>query len=424
MFTGLYPHQAKGILLEDKLGVRGPETTGVIGDMMTNDASLREQPTFTDLLKERGYYTGYAGKWHLGVDVIGDWFDDYHGEKVSQYLDWLEENDLPDGWPLTDSSVRTDRVPHMSIPKAKINDIDPEHTNDAWIADHCIRRIKERPADKPFFISCGFNGPHPPFKIPEPYYSLYDPELASEPDNFKASEEEPNTKKGSFYRALWNDHGSSWKAWQKSVAVYWGFCTFIDYQVGRLVDCLKSEGVYEDTLVVYCSDHGEMLGQHGLWHKMQAYEEALRVPLIFSAPWFSRSIDTPALASLLDIPSTILSIAGVEIPEQYEGIDLSPGFCSPDWRPERTYVYSEHKPLGEFHGETDWRMVADTRYKYVWNNGDRNEFYDLEADPLETQNLIHMSGTPEHAEMRNALGDWMRTTDDPLASTYRDQIDA
>lgn len=422
IFSGLYAHQARGVLEADNLGVRESETAGTQTDMMINDASLREPPVLTNLLRDRGYYTAYAGKWHLGIDAIADWFDDHYGEPVQQYLDWLAANDLPDGWPLTDASVRSDRVPHMSIPATKPNPIAPEHGNDAWIADHCIDYIRHRPNDAPFFITCGFNGPHPPFKIPEPYYSMYDPAVVTEPSNFHPGVHEPDSKESSFYRRLWRDHGDDWSRWRKTVAVYWGFCTYIDAQVGRLVACLREEQVYDDTVVIYCSDHGEMLGQHGLWHKMQAYEEALRVPLLLSAPWLRAGTRNDASVSLIDIPSTILGLAGVDAPESYEGFDLSPGLHDGDWKPDRRYLFSEQKPLGAFHGEVDWRMVTDNALKYIWNNGDCDELYDLRPDRAEIHNLIDEGASAAAVPtLRQALEGWMSRTGDPLLETFREQ---
>ncbi|MCP4404289.1 MAG: sulfatase-like hydrolase/transferase [bacterium] len=418
MFAGKFPHQTKGTLLPDRLGVRSNDNLNLdeITDMMINDSSLREPPVLTDLLKAEGYHTAYAGKWHLGNEIIGNWFDKTVGQAHQEYIDWADAHGMPEAWPLKDFDVRTKREPHMSIPVTKVNLIPPEKTNDAWITDHAIRYITERPADKPFFITCGLNGPHPPFKIPEPYYSMYDPESVPEPPNFRPGEDEPISKKNSFYRTLWKDHGENWESWKKSVAVYWGFVTHIDDQIGRLIQCLESEGIKEDTLIIYCSDHGEMLGQHGLWHKMQAYEEALRVPLIMSAPWMQGGIRSNALTSLIDIPSTILGAAGIEPPDDYEGLDLTHVFEDGPTS-GRKYLFSEQKPLGEFHGEVDWRMVTDNRYKYIWNNGDRAEFYDLEIDPFECVNLI------EHPQMqanvqtyRQELLDWMEQTTDPLYS--------
>lgn len=431
IFTGKYAHQVPGVLLNDPTKARGPETAGALTDMMTNFSSMKEPPLLTRGLKQAGYYTAYAGKWHLGEDIIDSWFDDAAGYAVSDYLAWCDEHGLTDGWPLQDPDVRSQREPPMSIPVTKVQKVAPGETNDAWIADIAIRQIKERPKDRPFFVSCGFNGPHPPFKIPEPYFSMYDPSDIPEPKNFRPSPGEPEYKKRSFYRRLWKDHGEEWERWKKVVAVYWGFATLIDDQVGRIIATLEQEGVRNNTVVIFCSDHGEMLGQHGLWHKMQPYEESLRVPLIISPPGDQRAVsgdagsERPRLAatnlsdakvSLLDIPSTILSYAGLPIAEEYEGTDLSSLAAAP----AREYIFCEHKPLGEFHNEVDWRMVSDNRLKYVWNRGESDELYDLEGDPREIINFID-EPSYENAKRRlkDALARWMKETGDPLCDEFR-----
>lgn len=416
IFSGLYPHQARGILEEEALGARDDMKCGVLRDMMINSSSIREEPLLTNPFKKSGYYTAYAGKWHLGNDIINNWFDNAWGYDNSQYTDWLKEKDLPEyGWPLKDMSVRSSRNPPMSIPKTKQSPIKGEEYNDAWITDLCLDYLQERPQEDPFFICCGFNGPHPPFMIPEPWYSLYDPEDIPEPENFGPSQGEPACKKNSFYRQLWNDHGTDWTNWKKSVAVYYGFVSYIDHQIGRLIQKLEDQGVLDETLIIYTSDHGEMLGQHGLWHKMQAYEESLRVPLLFSAPWIAQQKNSSASASLLDIAPTIMGQAGFEIPASYEGRDLSSWLSQPDKTDDRQFVFSEQHPLGEFHKEVSWRMIHDRKYKYIWNRNDLAELYNLEEDPKELNNL---SGQTHHEEtekfLKSELLKWMKETEDSL----------
>jgi arylsulfatase A-like enzyme len=311
----------------------------------------------------------------------------------------------------------------MSIPITKVNDIPPEHGNDAWITDIALRFLGERPKDKPFFAVCSFNGPHPPFKIPEPYFSMYDPHSITEPLNFRPSDGEPACKAQSFYRLLWRDHGERWEPWQKSHAVYWGFVSYIDHQVGRLVEYLRREGELENTWIIYASDHGEMLGQHGLWHKMQAYEESLRVPLIIRPPGGATGIRSDAPASLIDIPSSILSAAGIQAPREYEGIDLLTALENGGRLNGRTHLYSAQAPLGAFHKEVDWRMVTDNRFKYIWNNGDREELYDLQEDPLETRNLADTRGDLLKG-LRVYLLDWMIDSHDPLLQAFKVQGEA
>ncbi len=412
IFTGLYPHQARGVLLEDNLGVRSNDNldTSEIRDMMINDSSLREPSLLTGLLKNDDYYTAYSGKWHLGNDIIKDWFDDVSGCSNKEYIKWAAGQGLKEAWPLLDKSVRSPRIPHMSIPVAKENKIHYSKSNDAWITDHVIDFIKKRPQDKPFFIICGLNGPHPPFKIPEPYFSMYDSEEVPEPPNFRPGEKEPRSKTRSFYRTLWNDHGDTWENWKKSVSTYWGFVTLIDDQVGRMMEILEEENIHDSTLIIYCSDHGEMLGQHGLWHKMQPYEETLRVPLIISAPWLEGNSKRDDLASLIDIPSTILDAAGIQAPESYQGKSLLNNDPDTGIR-SRSRIFSEQEPLGSFHGETDWRLVTDDKYKYVWNMDDYEELYLLTEDPWELNNLAMDLGKEEIIkDYRDLLISWMIVT--------------
>lgn len=420
LFTGLYPHQARGTLdIERKSPLSDDQMTADATDMLLCDYSCREDPILTDKLKSAGYYCCYAGKWHIGNDILDNWFEHHHGEDDQQYVKWAEQQGYPDAWPLNDNSVRSHRDPPMSIPRAKENIIPPEKTNDAWITDITIRSIEQRPKDKPFMAVCSMNGPHPPFKIPEPYFSMYDNEEVPEPPNFHLSEGKPKGKEQSFYHTLWKDHGLDWSAWKKTVTTYWGFVTHIDDQVGRLIQCLENEGVFEDTLIIFCSDHGEMLGQQGLWHKMQAYEESLRVPMVFSAPWIKCEKRSTTLSSLIDIAPTILSVSGCSIPGIYEGENLTSILYGECDCTARSVLLSEHKPDGDYHRETDWRMVTDNKFKYIWNHGECEELYDLESDPWEKVNLANSDRGKERLTFyQSLLGEWMEKTKDPLYEEF------
>jgi len=142
------------------------------------------------------------------------------------------------------------------------------------------------------------------------------------------------------------------------------------------------------------------------------------VPLIFSAPWMRGPVRCGAPASLIDVPTTVLSAAGIHPPDECEGHDLTPAFEDEPLTP-RPYVFGEHKPLGEFHRAVDWRMVTDGRYKYTFNRGDLDELYDLSADPYETRNLIDAPPADVLTELRGALAAWAARTADPLAAEIR-----
>ena len=428
IFTGQYPHQV---------------------DMMQNNDTIRVEPTLTDRLRARGYYPGYAGKWHMeptgqpkafrgkeetlglaevhggvvmpkGRRAIDRWFDVADGQGTYDYSAWCEDQGLPDGWPVSDPDVRTHRTPSMSIPRPKAQDLPADKTFDAWVTDIVLRFYHERPKGRPFFLVSGWFGPHPPFLIPEPFFSMYDPASVPEPPNFGPLPNKPRANTSSFYHQLWLDQGQDWDAWKQTVAVYWGYVTMMDALVGRLLRTLEADGTLDQTLVVFMSDHGEMLGSHGLWHKMMPYEECLRVPLLMRLPGrIAPGIRSRAVTSLVDVPATILSLIGEPIPEAYVGRDLSPAFQDGSEFQEDAYRFSEHRPLGDWHGTVEWRLVVDDRFKYAWNQGDLDELYDLQLDPYELNNLIC---DPDHKHERDRLQErlrcWMADTDDPLLGHY------
>lgn len=400
IYTGQYPHET---------------------NMMANWSTLEAPPTLTRQMRDHGYFTAHAGKWHLGDEVLPLWFDAFDGHDQTVYSAWCAENGLPDGWTFNDPAVRTHRTPSMSTPKTIVLDMEPEQTITAWITDHAIRLFDERPSDQPFFLVCSYHAPHPPLKIPEPYYSLYDADSIPEPPNFGPQPNKPQANTDSYYHQLWLDHGSDWAAWKKSVAVYWGFVTMVDAQIGRLLDHLENAGELDDTVIIFASDHGEFLGQHGLWHKMMPYEEALRVPFIVRYPQLATAgLRSEAMVSLIDISPTILSLIGESTPARMSGRDLSPGFATDIEFQEDPYRFSEHKPLGEWHHTVEWRLVTNGRYKYVWNWGDLDELYDLQADPHELRNEIANAGLTDTLQhLRRQLDGWMIATDDPLHAEFK-----
>jgi arylsulfatase A-like enzyme len=430
IFSAQYPHQV---------------------GMMSNHNTLQVPPHLTDALKARGYDTAYAGKVHLQPDsrppnifkskeeqearyklegfqfdrqedrVIEAWFERVAGESTADYSDWCEQKGLSNGFPYADPRLRTHRQPAMSIPKTAVMELDVQDTIDGWTTNFALQHLAERPKDRPFFHVCSYVGPHPPFKVPEPYYSMYDSAEIPEPPNFKPSPGKPRANATSFYHQLWLDHGDDWRAWQPTTAVYWGYCTLIDDQIGLLLAALESQGVLDDTLIIFASDHGEMLGSHGLWHKMMPYEEALRVPLAMRLPGAIKpGIRSGAVASLIDIAPTILSACGADVPEDYVGRDLSPAFTDGREFQADRYRFAEHKPLGDWHQTVEFRLVVDDRYKYVWNQGDLDELYDLADDPHELNNRIADPGyATEKVRLQTRLMRWMKETGDPLSEVFQ-----
>ena len=184
----------------------------------------------------------------------------------------------------------------------------------------------------------------------------------------------------------------------------------------------RNQKVLDETLVIFISDHGELLGSHGLWQKMMPYEEALRVPMLMRLPGeITPGIRSQANVSLIDIVPTILPLIGEEVPSDMVGRDLSPSFDNGDEFQTDAYRFAEHRPLGNWHQAVEWRLVTDNRLKYVWNQGDLDELYDLDTDPHECHNLIHdQLYFLELERLQDRLFAWMMETKDPILRPFND----
>jgi arylsulfatase A-like enzyme len=399
LFTGLYPSQ---------------------NDMMDNSTSQLSSCQMLDHFRDAGYRVDYAGKWHMGEGNIGAFTDRHAGDSTAQYSAWCADQGLIDGWMFNDPKTRTWRTPSMSIPKVHVQDLPVDKTNEASIADAAIDMIGTRDREAPFFQVCSFNGPHPPFMIPEPYFSMYDRAEVAEPDNFGPQADEPRAIRTSFYRLMFADHGTDFDDWRASYAVYWGFVTMVDHMVGRVMAALEREGLRDDTIVVFISDHGENLGAHGLWQKMVPYDQSIRVPFLMSVPGAGQTgIRNTDPVSLIDLAPTLAGLCGLPGLDEWRGVDLYAQAGGERASQAKRPLFAMHRPLGDWMSATDWRMVEQDRLKYTWNRGDTDQLFDLADDPGEVNNLI---GDPSYRSrlqaLRSLLADFMRSTGDPLMEAW------
>ncbi|MEP1208115.1 MAG: sulfatase-like hydrolase/transferase [Rhizobiaceae bacterium] len=395
LFTGLYPTQ---------------------NDMMSNQDGYLTSCQMLDHFRSAGYQINYAGKWHMGEENIGDFTDNHAGDSTAIYSQWCKDQGLMDGWMFNDPATRTTRTPSMSIPKVHCQDLPVDKTNEAYVTDFALQMIRDRDPNKPFFQVVSYNGPHPPFMIPEPYFSMHDPADVPLPENFGPQAGEHEVNQTSYYRQLFLDHGEDFDAWRASYAVYWGFVTMIDDMVGRIIEVIEEQGLMDNTIVLYTSDHGENLGAHGLWQKMVPYDESIRVPLILRQPTADPA-RTEMPASLVDVAPTLANLCGLAVSPDWPGRDLMRG----DWSDaDNPASFAMHRPIGDWMNVTDWRMIERYRFKYVWYRDQSDELFDLQNDPAELNNLLD---DPAHqsrlATLRRELDAFLQKTNDPLLSDWR-----
>ena len=334
-----------------------------------NDAPLpNEEVTVAEILKERGYRTGFVGKWHLegGKRLPGfvppgprrQGFDFWAANICSHnYWDMQYFLDDPQPIPMTGYSART-------------------------FTDEAVRFL-EQDSEQPFCLFVQWGPPHNPYVAPPEYMNLYDPDGVRMRDN-------------------WVDGIQTGS--RTDIAGYYAAITFIDDQIKRLLETLDRTGRAQDTIVLLTSDHGDMLGSQGTRLKRKPWEESILVPGILRYPAGIKPGDRSDLVfSLVDAAPTLLGLAGVEVPESMDGRDLSATlFAGPgddaDDKPESVYLQS-YTPTeqDEF---PPWRGVRTPRYTYARHQNQPWLLYDNDNDPFQHENLVDK---PEHAELRATL---------------------
>jgi arylsulfatase A-like enzyme len=409
LLTGRYPH-GHG-LLNNSHGADAIRTT--------LDPSL---PTVGRLLAEAGYEPTYAGKWHVdrarGPEGFGFEYVPSEGSEGNEGGDGgfhdaeddvvIDESDLVD-------PIYTDEADPTLV--AATTTVPPEETRTADLADRTIRAIRrwaDGDRDGPSFHRTDFLGPHFPYVVPEAYADRYDPADVERWATFAETfEGKPQVHENYLhYRGVAD---FDWETWAAVVASYFGFVTFIDEQIGRVLDELDALGLTDGTAVVHASDHGDLTGSHRLFNKgPMMYEDTYRIPLIVRRPGaVEPGTRSDAFVRLQDLMPTFLDWADAEIPDGLHARSLRPllaGDRPADW-PDS--VYAQYH--GDEFGLYSQRMVRTDRYKFVYNAPDRNELYDLVEDPAELVNLIdHPAYDEERRALAERLTRWMRRVDDPL----------
>lgn len=404
LLTGLYPHNH-----------------GMLNNCHEDDAIQPnlppELPTFGELLAEAGYTNRYVGKWHVGRDQgPGDFGFEYRGgadrhhdaDLAGDFADYREEL----GVDVSEEDLQDQIYTGGERPTlvAATDPVPVEATRAYYIAQQAIERLHDGLGD-PFFLRVDLYGPHHPYVVPEPYASMYDPEGIERPASYAETFEGKPAVQEQYYHYRGAD-ALDWETWAEATAKYWGFMTLIDDQIGRVLDA--AEGI-ENLCTIHAADHGDFTGAHRQFNKGPLmYEETYHIPLQVRWPGEVEAGSVcREFVSLHDLMPTFLDLGDVEVPT-VDGRSIRPllaGETPTDW-PEAHFA--------EYHGDEfglySQRMFRTKQYKYVHNAPDRNELYDLVADPNELQNLIdHPAYEDVRTDLETRLLERMDETGDPLA---------
>ena len=272
-----------------------------------------------------------------------------------------------------------------------------------WLQVH---RATQR--DRPFLLSVHYPKPHFPWQPPRRWFEAYREIARGQVRTYSEAEMQDRLP---VHQTAWNHYlgfGATQEDLDRGLAGYAGNVSYLDEMIGHLMASMEYMGYLKDTLIIYASDHGDMAGAHGLWHKQLFYEESARVPLIFSGPGVAEGERRDPVVSLVDLFPTLCDVAGLEIPNHCDGLSLAPLLEAPGELPDRL-VFSEIVFQGPH-----WRgaMVRHGPWKYCWYVGDQEELYHLDEDPLEDVNLVGDPDVgPVQQRLREALLDWWQPDD-------------
>ena len=398
LLTGLYPHNHGQLA-----------NTGNFNSVF--DTQVLNKPGYPELARNAGYSVHYTGKWHLPREGNKEFwhFDTWHTSR--EYDQALSKRGLE-----SNREVEVQRLEWgPSAPFCGRSMLEAGDLQEAWVADKTIEMLEEQSkSDKPFIIFSSFFGPHFPYAVPAPYDTMYDPNSVEKWPNFDESfDGKPLIQQKELLR--WNADHLTWADWQKVIAHYWGYVTFIDDQIRRVLNKLSALGLSENTIVIYSTDHGDMLGSHRLFNKgFNMYDEIFHIPLIVHWPGVTQPGSVcDSFVNLVDLTPTILEVCGANHPTRLDGRSIVPLLK------EETIANWPDDVYAEYHGYElalcTQRMIRTRSWKYIYNPCFEDELYDVISDPCELHNLAQKLGFKHTLRrMKERMVNWLQKTGDTI----------
>ncbi|MQY78139.1 MAG: sulfatase-like hydrolase/transferase [Bacteroidetes bacterium] len=432
---------------------RYPHNHGVIKNDIQLDPSI---PTLGSICREAGYQTGYFGKGHLGGNMYPDRHKDPLPEKFTEY--WRYEiRKTPEGWQLEkmgggpgedfpqlgftewaggwrqykdwlkehgqDQFVvqagNHDAVQSTPEGKHMFSRLGEEYHMAAFFAEKTEQFVRQHAKDaEPWAAVLSFFGPHLPVSPPKPWDTIYSLDNIPLPGNhFDSLEGKPYRQQNNdlcYVLPRWSD-----EQFKDYIRRYWGYCGYIDQQIGTIFVALQETGQWDNTIVIFTSDHGDMVGSHGMIWKLGTcgYEELFRVPAIIKVPGIlDKNRHSNALAGNIDLLPTILEAAGIKLPGDIDGRSLIPIIKG---------TANQHRDI-VFADVMDESIICrNEKYKFVlnWKNKDLDELYNLETDPGELMNLALQPEFSDHVkEMKEKVFQWTEEARHPYSKLIKQSV--
>ncbi|MDR9364390.1 MAG: sulfatase [Balneolaceae bacterium] len=370
-----------------------PSATETFGYVSGRENVGTDRLSFSQLFKENGYYTARVSKiYHMGVPIHIEEGSDGADDQVS----WDERyNSQGPEWKAEGEAELVQNNPYgtkpreggnvMTIVKAEGDDLVHSDGKTAQKASELIRRHK----DEPFFLAVGFVRPHVPFVAPTDYFDPYPYQQIVLPPKVE-NDWDDIPELGINYVNSVNAKMSEEQE-KKAVAGYYASVSYMDKQVGKVLKTLKKEGLEDNTIVIFTSDHGFHLGEHRFWMKLGLHEESVRVPMIIKVPGKEPAV-TDSFVELLDLYPTIAELANLDYSEHLQGKSLVPVFEDPNYS-VRDAAFS----VTRWKGEMVYLLRTD-KWAYIQYGEEAEagvELYDMQLDPQQFNNL---AGNPFYQE--------------------------
>ncbi|NLE46045.1 MAG: sulfatase-like hydrolase/transferase [Chloroflexi bacterium] len=355
-------------------------------------------------LAAAGYDLRFCGKWHVSAEespADRGWTEEFvsaaagtiHGVDWDFYRRLAQENDV--------DRRREGEILRPGYGTYRLYDATEQRadSHDESVVARAVDVLHTLPHnDAPWGLFVGAIGPHDPYEVPQRYLDLYDVDLIDLPVSFG---DELTDKPAVYGRMREQIFGQlTPREVREAIRHFWAYCTYLDDLFGQLMDALDRSGQADNTLVVYCSDHGDYCGEHGLFCKgIPCFQGAYRVPAIVRWPGRvsgpGRRVDD--FISLADFAPTLIDAAGLRADRHFVGMSLIPlleGRTPPHWRDE---IHTQCNGVELYYTQ---RSVMTRDVKYVFNGFDRDELYDLRSDPDEMHNVAQL---PEYEPVKREM---------------------
>ena len=333
------------------------------------DEKLLKHQTWPHAFGAAGYATFAAGKWHNGPPSIPKSFQQAKALFVGGMANPLK-------------APTSDMLPTGKLTPSKIS---PKHLCEE-ATDETLAFLKSQDGKQPFFSYLAFDGPHDPHIVPEGFPIDYAPASIPLPPNFLPQHPFDNGQ-----MVIRDEQLMKWPRPEADVktmlAEYYRYISFLDVQVGRVLDAVDASPYAANTIIVYAADSGVARGSHGLIGKQNLYEHSMRVPLIVAGPGIAADKRSEAMCYLFDVLPTLGKLCGVTTPPGFNGREFAAVLKDPS-QSARPFLMFCYRSIQKALSDGRWKLI---RYPHV----DRTQLFDLQADPYETKDL---STLPEHAE--------------------------